>query len=83
MSSASITERLPVYDELNTSNDSVESIEVPKRRRGPAKVYDFLQNFETFSLAKTFLKEDRVRFKWNLSRRLNLQRVLKHIISVM
>ena len=63
MSSAYITERLPVYDELDISNHSVESIEVPKRKTGPAKVYDFLQNFKTFSLAKTFFKEDR--FKWN------------------
>ena len=60
---SSATERLPVYDELNTSNDSVESIDqIPKRRRGSAKEYDLLQSFDTLSLATTFLKNDR--FKW-------------------
>ena len=70
MSSASITDRLPVYDEVNTSNDSVESIEVLKRRRGPVKVFIFYKILKLLVSLRLFLRK--IDSNGIISRRLNL-----------
>ena len=53
----SSSHKLPLYQTINTSKDSdIEDIEPqPKRRRGKAKEYQFIETTETLEQARTII----------------------------
>ena len=53
----SSSHKLPQYQTINTSDDSdIEDIEPqPKRRRGKAKAYQFIETTETLEQARTII----------------------------